>query len=140
MITMTRSAMVLVLALAACSSESPRTDANATFPPDPITTVTSDAGLRVVVRTAPSQPPPRGTCTVELTITDAAGAPKDGLAVDLVPWMPAMGHGASVRPTIAAKGGGKYVATDVSLFMPGEWELRTTIATSDHAVPKITVP
>ncbi|HEY8074074.1 MAG TPA: FixH family protein [Labilithrix sp.] len=133
---------VLALLLAACSSES-GAGGDATFPADPITSARSDSGaLTLVVRTAPSQPPPRGTCTVELTITDATGAPKDGLVLDVVPWMPAHGHGASVRPSVVAKGGGKYVATDVDLFMPGEWELRTDVSgsTTDHAAPQITVP
>jgi hypothetical protein len=134
-----RAVMTLAF-VASCSSESSGDGANASFPNDPLATATSDSGLTVVVRTAPSQPPPRGTCTVELTITDAAGAPKDGLAVDVTPWMPAHGHGASVRPTVIAKSGGNYVVTDVSLFMPGEWELRTTIGGSDHVTPKITVP
>ncbi len=136
-----RSAL-LVLLLAACSSES-GSSGDASFPADPITTASSDSGaLQLVLRTAPSQPPPRGTCTVELTITDAAGAPRDGLVLDVVPWMPAHGHGASVRPTVVAKGGGKYVASDVDLFMPGEWELRTSVSgpVTDHATPKITVP
>ena len=93
------------------------------------------------MRTAPSQPPPRGTCTVEFVVTDAAGAPKDGLDVTLVPWMPAHGHGASVKPTIVAKGNGRYVATNVDFFMPGQWELRTSFSPGDdHAAPKLTVP
>jgi hypothetical protein len=131
------------LLLAACSSEPAASGADATFPPDPITTAPSDSGALVLaVRTAPSQPPPRGTCTVELSITNAAGAPKDGLTLDIVPWMPAHGHGTSIRPSVVGKGGGKYLVTDVSLFMPGEWELRTTFSgsTSDHAAPEIVVP
>jgi hypothetical protein len=138
-----RAALPLLLAIAGCTSESSsNTGADATFPPDAITTTASDSGgLHIDVRTAPSQPPPRGTCTVELTVTDASGAPKDGLAVDVVPWMPAHGHGASVVPTVVAKGAGKYVVTNVSLFMPGEWELRTTFGgpLTDHATPMIEV-
>jgi hypothetical protein len=140
---MSRALILATLALvASCSSESSGDGANASFPDDPIATDTTPGGLHVVVRTAPSQPPPRGTCTVELTVTDASGAPKDGLTLDVVPWMPAHAHGASVRPTVVAKGGGNYLVTNVSLFMPGEWELRTTIAgpVSDHAAPKIVVP
>ena len=53
-------------------------------------------------------------------MTDAAGAPKDGLDLAVVPWMPAHGHGASVKPTIVAMGNGKYLALNVSFFMPGQ--------------------
>lgn len=131
-----------IVLLAACSSADPAgSDANAAFPPDALTTVhTDDGALAVAVRTSPSQPPPRGTCAVELTITDASGAPKDGLALDVVPWMPSHGHGASTKPSIVAKGGGRYVLTDVNFFMPGEWELRTTIGASEHADPTLTIP
>ncbi len=144
---MRSAALLLVaasLALASCTSESTaNAGADATFPADPLTTATSDTGaLSLVLRTSPSQPPPRGACAVELTVTDASGAPKDGLTIDVVPWMPSHGHGASVVPSVVAKGGGKYVVTDVDLFMPGEWELRTTFTgpLSDHATPKIEVP
>lgn len=126
--------------LVGCSSEPAATsDENSTFPDAPISTATSDQGLHVDVRTAPSQPPPRGTCTVEFIVTDANGVPKDGLDFGVVPWMPAHGHGASTKPQIIPKGNGRYVALEVNFFMPGQWELRTTLS-GDHAVPKLTVP
>ncbi len=132
----------LAFVLFACSS-SKSIDESAGFPADPLTSVPSDTGaLRVAVRTAPAQPPQHGTCTVELTVTDAIGASKDGLSLDAVPWMPAMGHGAPTTPQVEAKGAGKYVVKNVDFFMPGDWELRLTFsgAVSDHAAPKITVP
>jgi hypothetical protein len=135
-------AAVALGAIAACGGgdESGSTDS---FPADPYTNVASTSGaLKVAVRTAPSQPPPRGTCTVELTITDATGAPQDGLDVAVVPFMPSHGHGASVKPNVVAKGGGRYLVSNVSLFMPGSWELRATISgrVNDHATAVVTVP
>lgn len=106
-------------------------------------TVPSDTGaLSVDVRTAPSQPPPRGTIAVELSVRDAQNAPKDGLTIDVVPIMPSHGHGASVKPSVEAKTGGIYVLHDVDLFMAGDWELRLTFSgtANDHATPKITIP
>jgi subtilisin family serine protease len=101
-------------------------------------TVTSQSGhLAIDVRTSP-QPPARGTNDVELTITGAAdGGALDGLAIAVKPWMPAMGHGTSVVPTIAAETNGKYLISGVDLFMPGLWELRLTISGSneDYAAP-----
>jgi hypothetical protein len=128
----------VAVAFVACSSAD--VAPGASFPSAPYAVVTSDTGLHVEVRTAPTQPPPRGVCSVELTITDSSGAPRDGLALAIVPWMPSHDHGASVVPSVVAEGGGRYVASNVDLFMPGRWELRTTIDTKDHVTPTIDVP
>jgi YtkA-like len=135
--------LVLLALAAACSSGgSPASSANASFPPDAYANATSDSGkLRVEVRTSP-QPPPRGACAVELAVTDASSAPVDGLNVSVVPWMDAMGHGASIKTEVTPKGGGKYVVGNVSLFMPGTWTLRIAFAgpVDDHAAPLVDVP
>jgi hypothetical protein len=113
------------------------------FPADPLATLASASGaLSLAVRTSPSQPPTRGTSAVELTVTDAKGAALAGLDVAVEPWMPAMGHGASVVPTVSEEGGGRYVAREVDLFMPGRWELRTTFSgsVSDHATVVFDIP
>jgi hypothetical protein len=95
------------------------------FPDEAYDTLTGAAGKLVVeVRTAPEQPPARGVATIELRIADAAGEPLDGLTVTAVPWMPDMGHGASVKPKVAAAGEGRYEVDNVNMFMPGRWELR----------------
>jgi hypothetical protein len=129
----------VVWACAACSSASPAP--TGTFPADPYTTTTSDSGGLVVdLRTSP-QPPSRGTNEVELTITRASdGTPVDGLSLDVVPWMPAMEHGTS-SPTVTAEGGGVYLVTEVYLYMPGVWDLRTAIsgAATDNATPQLTI-
>lgn len=128
-------------ALVACGGDEAGTG-DGSFPAEAYTTAKSAGGLTLALRTAPTQPPPRGTCTVELTITDASGAPKDGLGVEVVPWMTSHGHGASVKPTVTPKGGGRYVVSNVSLFMPGSWELRTNLSgpLEDHATAVVTVP
>lgn len=127
-----------------CSSEPVAVDAeDATFPVAAITTMKSaGAAYTIEVRTAPTQPPGRGETAVEYTITGADGAPSDGLALTIVPWMPDMGHGASVVPSVSAPGGGRYLISDVDLFMPGEWELRTTIAgqPEDSVAPSFQIP
>jgi hypothetical protein len=129
----------VVWACAACSSASPAPAG--TFPGDPYTTITSDSGALVIdVRTSP-QPPSRGTNEVELTITRAGdGTPVDGLSLDVVPWMPAMEHGTSA-PSVTAEGGGVYLVTEVYLYMPGIWDLRTAIsgAATDDATPQLTI-
>jgi hypothetical protein len=133
-------ALALLGVAAACSGASP--PGSPTFSAEAYTTATSTSGaLAVAVRTSP-QPPSRGTNSVELTITRVSdGAPVDGLTLDVVPWMPAMGHGTST-PTVTAQGGGVYLATEVYLYMPGIWALQTAISgtVNDHAAPQVAVP
>ena len=124
-------AALLCGALSACSGSGPASTSSdggtcSTFPAPPLSTVTTDAGkLRVEVRSAPYPHLVAGLQCVELAITDPlTGASIDGLTVTMTPWMTAMGHGASVTPTVAALGEGRYVLMNVSLFMPGEWQLR----------------
>ena len=101
----------------------------ATFPSEPLLVQKTDHGaLSFEVRTSPAQPPSRGLTTVEIVVTDADGMPVDGLDLAVQPWMPEMGHGASTKPSIEAKGDGHYVVSRVAFFMPGRWELRTSIA------------
>ena len=139
---MMRALLFAFLAVAACSSTSAGSAEN--FPADAYATGTTDSGkYKVEIRTAPTQPPSPGTLSVDLAVFDAAtNAPVPGLGVDVVPWMPAMGHGTSVTPTVTEKGGGHYVADDVSLFMQGDWQLRLTFtkAADDHATIPIEVP
>jgi hypothetical protein len=136
---MTRLLLLSALAALAlgCSAD-PGSDAPATFPAEPFATLASETGaLTIEVRTAPEQPPTRGLASVEYRITEANMKPAEGLTLSVVPWMPNMGHGASITPSVAAEGDGRYVVSDVELFMPGKWELRTTIsgADDDSAMP-----
>jgi hypothetical protein len=127
------------LFLAACSSDPASTGG---FPAEALTTVESDHGAATLeVRTAPDQPPSRGVISVELTVLKG-GAPVEGLALDVMPFMPDMGHGASTMPTIREEGGGKYLLTGVAMYMAGRWELRTTMsgAVDDTAVVTLQIP
>jgi hypothetical protein len=113
------------------------------FPVDPYAVLTSQAGrLTIEVRTGPSQPPGRGNTDVQFVVRDHEGALVDGLAVQATPWMPAMGHGTSVMPDAKSEGAGTYALRNVSMYMPGVWELRTTFsgAVMDAATPVFDVP
>lgn len=128
------------LVAAGCSSDPA---GGAAFPAAPLLTSTSQRGaLEIAVRTSPDQPPSRGLLSVEYRIHAPGGAPLDGLDLAVVPYMPAMGHGASTKPTVTAEGAGRYVITNVELFMPGAWELRTQITGSveDSAAPSFEIP
>jgi hypothetical protein len=130
-----------VAVMAACVGCSSGSGPTAEFPATAFSTVMTDSAmLRVEVRTSP-QPPARGGIDAELTITDAAsGAPRDGLTLQIRPWMPAMNHG-SIMATITPEGSGKYLVTEVDFYMAGLWELRTTISgpVSDYVAPQFQI-
>ncbi len=138
---MTANTRLRTAALAACIGCSSGSGPTAEFPATAFsTTMTDSAALRVEVRTSP-QPPTRGGIDAELTITDAAsGAPRDGLALQIRPWMPAMNHGA-IMATVTPQGSGKYLVTEVDFYMAGLWELRTTISgpVSDYVAPQFQI-
>jgi hypothetical protein len=128
--------VVFTTVIAGCSSGA--TPESVGFGAAPLMTVSSQSGqLAVDVRTSP-QPPAQGTNEVLLTITDKAdGAPRDGLDVAVKPWMPAMGHGTSIAPTVVPQMNGTYLISNVDLYMAGLWQLRLTISgsTQDNATP-----
>lgn len=129
----------LCVVLAGCAADD---ESSAGFPAAPYATVTSDSGaMRIEVRTAPDQPPSPGVSDVELFVFDADSMPVDGLDIDVTPWMVSHAHGASVKPTVTAQGGGHYIASSVSLYMAGAWELRMTFAgaATDSAVSTLDV-
>ena len=73
----------------------------------------------------------------QLVVTRVADeSPVDGLTLSIQPWMPAMNHGA-IAPTVVAQGDGKYLVTELDLFMPGHWQLRTAFSgpMTDHVTP-----
>lgn len=94
--------------------------------------VTSASGmLQVEARTLDGEAPLRGVNAFDIEIARAdSGEPLADAQVTLTPWMPAMGHGTSVKPAMTAVGEGHYHAQQVYLFMPGLWELRISIAGS----------
>ncbi len=138
-------ACALLLACAStlgCSaSSSTQTPDATTFATAPIAAVTSASGAHTVTVFPATTGIVQGIDSIEFVVTDAAsGSPVDGLTLGIVPWMPAMGHGSSVVPSVRPMGDGAYVATNVVLFMPGTWELRTSLATDDSAVVTLDVP
>jgi hypothetical protein len=144
-----RAAALVALAACACSSSdggsgSNTCSASTSFPTSPFASLASAGGkLRIDVRTAPYQPLQAGLDCIQLVVTDATtGAPVDGLTVGMTPWMPAMDHGSSVTPQPSPPlGQGRYVFTNVSLPMPGEWELRTQFsgAVTDSVDPTFNI-
>lgn len=122
------SGVLAAAALAGCTGEAPSVEPGE-FPEAPLATLTTEGGkFSMEVRTAPMQPPSRGSIDIELAIFGPDGEPRDDLDLRVVPWMPDMAHGASDEPAIVPMGGGRYELGPVDMFMSGRWELRTTIA------------
>ena len=96
------------------------------FPAAALVTTSTAAGMTIAVWSSP-QPPAKGLAAFQFAFTDGAGAPVDGLTVDVLPWMPAHGHGGSTHPTATATAPGIFLVQPVSFFMSGAWELRTMI-------------
>jgi hypothetical protein len=101
----------------------------------------SDHGkLSIHLSTAPEQPPYAGNDSVELILTDPkTGKPIENEDISLVPFMPTMGHGTDTTPQLQVMGKGRYVFTNVNLYMPGEWQLRFQFSgpVNDSAAPDI---
>jgi len=125
-------ACTLALTLAACGGAPATPDIPASFPAAVVAALDSDTGgLHIEIRTSP-EPLVRGQNVGQVTITDAAGQPVEGLSLALVPWMPSHGHGTSVQPAISTTGDGVFVANPLYLFMAGQWELRMTVDGGIH--------
>jgi hypothetical protein len=134
----------LGLAAAGCGSSSGVPGCDFSDSTAALQSVTSTSGnLKIELWTSP-QPPVRGVGCGKYLIKDAQGKPQDSLTVAVLPYMPAMGHGLSVNPTVVPQGGGVYFLTEMYLPMLGEYELRTTLqdqqgGTTDNAVPSFNV-
>jgi hypothetical protein len=132
--------VALAVACAACSSGS--TSPPASFPASPFLSTTSDSGeLQVELRTSP-QPPAEGVIDAQLIVTRVAGGtPVEGLTLAIQPWMPVMNHG-SLPPSVTAQGDGKYLVTNLDLYMAGRWQLRTNVSgvMTDHVTPDFSIP
>jgi len=129
--------LAVLLVVAACGNAPPPS-----FGTTPVATAASSAcGISLAVYSAPD-PLVRGPASIELVAKDTStNMPRSDLAITMVPFMPAMGHGAATTPAVVDEGSGVYVADDVVMAMPGTWQLRTTIggACSDSLVIDVDV-
>jgi hypothetical protein len=129
--------LLALLALAGCASEALSDDA-----PGAAEAMSTSGLLRVNAQTLDGEAPARGANPFDIEIIRVDdGAAVGGLSLTLTPWMPAMGHGTSVRSTVTEVGLGRYRADNVYFFMPGLWELRISISGSvrDDAAPRFQI-
>jgi putative copper export protein len=78
-----------------------------------------------------------GVNTFDVIVRDKNGKEVTGATIDVVPWMPEMGHGVFDKPVVKEKGGGTYSVDNVVLIMEGRWELRLKIR-NDKAEDNVT--
>jgi len=69
----------------------------------------------------------KGTNSWTVQIADMTGAPVDGLAMNIVPFMPDHQHGTSIAPVATGQGGGVYSITPLYLYMEGYWTVTITL-------------
>jgi hypothetical protein len=78
-----------------------------------------------------------GINAVDIIVHDKNDRDVIGADIEIIPWMPEMGHGVFEKPVIAERGGGLYTVENIILIMSGHWELRVSIkdgAIEDNAV------
>jgi len=120
-----------------CSCGAPPQDGPAIFSTQPSQVMTSVSGaLQLQVFEQVDRPVSRGVNALRLGVSaNDAGVEVRRLSLTLTPWMPVMGHGSAVTPTVTPDEGG-FIIGDLSLPMPGQWELRCTFQgpVTDHAL------
>jgi hypothetical protein len=130
-----RAAALLVALLCSCGAAP--LDGPASFSTRASQVVTSVSGaLQLQVFEQVDRPVSRGVNALRLGVwSSEAGAGVPGLTLTVTPWMPVMGHGSAVLPTVTPDEGG-FIIEDLSLPMPGQWELRCTFEgpVTDHAL------
>jgi hypothetical protein len=105
--------------------------------------MSTSGNLQVELWTSP-QPPIRGVNCGKYVVKNLQGVPQDSLTITVAPYMPAMGHGLSVNPTVVPQGDGVYFLTKMYLPMPGEYLLKSSLdspgGTTDYAAPDFNIP
>ncbi|MFZ5895409.1 MAG: FixH family protein [Myxococcota bacterium] len=108
----------------------------------PPRTVQSESGA-LEAELVPHTAVTRGSNQLSLWVRDASSGTNIGdLELAMVPFMPAMGHGSGVEPSVKPLGNGEYVFSGVVLNMAGRWQLRTTVSgpRSDYVAFDVDVP
>ncbi|HEX3597034.1 MAG TPA: FixH family protein [Polyangiaceae bacterium] len=114
----------------AANGGAPATDGGSAFPNKPLSAFTTpDESLNLELRTSPDQPIHVGPNNEgELTVTDASGAPVDGLSIGVATWMPVMLHKCSEVPVkVKPQGNGAYLLTPLVASMTGKCELQLSL-------------
>ena len=71
-------------------------------------------------------PPAAETNVWSMKITNSTGASQPNVTATVVPFMPDMGHGTSIVPSMTSNGDGTYTVQPLYLFMAGVWTITFT--------------
>jgi len=82
-----------------------------------------------VTMTTPEEGLSVGNNSITLKISDPDGLDVVGATVNVKPWMPGMGHGVFMVPTVQEKDNGVYEIENVGFSMPGHWQLIVSVKT-----------
>lgn len=131
--------------LAACAPDDPEgagacaaADPEALARQVPIPTSGDEGLFAVWIAEAEPDPPDVGLNTWTFDVTDAAGAPLEGAAVAVRPFMPEHGHGTVPELYDAPEASpGRYRGPPIHLFMPGLWELHVELYDAGETVADV---
>jgi hypothetical protein len=84
-------------------------------------------GYTVVLLASVPAPPAKTNNTWTVRVLDPQGAPVDGLALDVYPFMPDHGHGTSAATIAPAGAVGEYTVAAINLYMSGLWTIRIAL-------------
>lgn len=77
----------------------------------------------VLVEAEPAPPAEDFNIWTVLVRDVATCTPQPGLTIDVVPFMPAHGHGSVTTPIVTDHGDGSYGVEDLNLWMAGHWRV-----------------
>jgi hypothetical protein len=93
----------------------------------PNLTVTSASGaLDFILLNSNPAPPAAETNVWAMKITNSSGVSQPDVTANVVPFMPDMGHGTSIVPSMTSNGDGTYAVQPLYLFMAGVWTITFT--------------
>lgn len=87
----------------------------------------TDRGLYSLEISIPGGGLATGSNKLDITVRDKAGREVEGAKLTVVPWLTDKNHGVWEKPVITERGGGKYLADNVTIAMTGRWELKITV-------------
>ena len=102
-----------------------------------LSAASDDGAVKVTFVDADPAPPAKGNNTWTVKLTDAAGKPISGAAIEATAYMPDHGHTSPIKPTGTEKDAGTYEVTPVNLFMPGIWEITLKVTPAGGAAESV---
>lgn len=99
-----------------------------------------DGNVKITFADADPAPPGKGNNVFTVDVTDGVDQPLTGADITVKACMPLHGHCASVTPTVTADAkAGRYVVTNVDLFMSGLWTITFTVTPSGGAADPVNI-